>query len=197
MTILYTERRLRRKSYLSNLNESFINNMLRHRFICFQMTLDSEYSHCNIIPTLHCISNLCLGTFRCNEHETSPAVATDQPFNQEYNHSYHVKSNLMYVKHINRGLGHTKYVHLEYGNVVTDHCIDLKTFESGSSFFKDWKGCNASPLKVSNDHISRRTPLTPCSTQEIFQIIKSGRVQKNPLTHSSKLYKCNYSERKM
>ena len=40
-----------------------------------------------------------------------------------------------YVTHINRGLDHTQIVKGEYCNVVKDHCIDHKTFESNKLAF--------------------------------------------------------------
>ena len=52
---------------------------------------------------------------------------------QDYNQSYPVGSNPVYVTHINRGLGHTKTTKEEYCNAVPDHCIDHKTLESRSS----------------------------------------------------------------
>ena len=48
-------------------------------------------------------------------------VTTHPPCSQEYN-----QSNPMYVAHTNRGLGHTKIVWGEYGNVVVVLGIDLK-----------------------------------------------------------------------
>ena len=46
-----------------------------------------------------------------------------------------ILQNPVYVTHINRGL-HTKIAKGKYCTVVTDHCIDHKTFESRSSIFR-------------------------------------------------------------
>ena len=40
---------------------------------------------------------------------------------------------MVYVTYDNRTLGHTKNPNGEYCNIVPDHCIDHKTYESRSS----------------------------------------------------------------
>ena len=68
---------------------------------------------------------------RCPGRVTFPAVAMHPSWNREHNQSYPG-----YVTHIDRGLGHTQIAKGEYCNVVPDHCIDHKTFESISTIFK-------------------------------------------------------------
>ena len=53
------------------------------------------------------------------------------PCNKEYNQSYPLRSNSVYLTHLNRGLGQTKSAKGEYCNVaIIEHCIDHETFES-------------------------------------------------------------------
>ena len=63
-------------------------------------------------------------------------MATHPPWNHEYNQPYLVRSNPLYVTHINRGLSRIKNAKGEYCNVVIDHCIDHKILESRSSIFR-------------------------------------------------------------
>ena len=63
-------------------------------------------------------------------------MAMHTPWNQDDNQSYILRSNQVYTTHINRGLGRTQIAKGEYCNVVTDHCVDHKTFENISSIFR-------------------------------------------------------------
>ena len=66
-------------------------------------------------------------------------MVTQPLWNQEYDQSYPMRSNPVYVAHINRGLNHTHIARGEYCNVVLDHSIDHISFESKKcrySFFK-------------------------------------------------------------
>ena len=63
-------------------------------------------------------------------------MATNSPWNQEYDQSYPVGSSRGYVTHFNRGRGHTKSAEGEYCNVVQDHCIDHKTAKVYLQFSK-------------------------------------------------------------
>ena len=55
-------------------------------------------------------------------------MATHPPWNEEYNQSYLVRSNPVYVTHINKGLGETKTAKWEYSNVlILDHCTNVST----------------------------------------------------------------------